>query len=197
MSTSSFHLVLYFRGTWVAESVKHLILDFGSGHDLMVHEFKSCIWLCAGSRETTWDSLSVSLCSFPSLSQISKLRGAWWLSRSSGQLRLRSWSPGLWVWAPRQALYWQLGAWSLLWILCLPLFLALPRSRSVSVFQKWINVKKIFVLINKYTYTNKFNPSLWRWVIHPHKLIQLLSYHNLVSWVTSICMKMLKATIPT
>ena len=37
--------------TWVAESVKHLILDFGSGHDLTVHEFKPCIGLCAISTE--------------------------------------------------------------------------------------------------------------------------------------------------
>ena len=27
-------------GAWVAQLVKHLTLDFGSGHDLAVHEFK-------------------------------------------------------------------------------------------------------------------------------------------------------------
>ena len=32
-----------------------------------------------------------------------------WLSRLSVQLRLRSWSHGLWVRAPRLALWWQLG----------------------------------------------------------------------------------------
>ena len=29
------------RGTWVAQSVKRLTLDFGSGHYLTVHEFAS------------------------------------------------------------------------------------------------------------------------------------------------------------
>ena len=56
-----------------------------------------------------------------------------WLSRLSGRLWLRSWSHDLWVWAPRQALCWQLGAWHLLQILCLPLFLSLPCSCSVSL----------------------------------------------------------------
>ena len=28
-------------GAWVAQSVEHPTLDFGSGHDLMVHEFES------------------------------------------------------------------------------------------------------------------------------------------------------------
>jgi len=27
---------IYFRGTWVAQLVKHLTLGFGSGHDLSV-----------------------------------------------------------------------------------------------------------------------------------------------------------------
>ena len=40
-----------------------------------------------------------------------------WLSRLSVQLRPRSWSSGSWVRAPRQALCWQLRAWSLPWIL--------------------------------------------------------------------------------
>ena len=50
------------RGTWVAQSVKHLTLDFGSGHDLMVCEFEPCVRLCADSEEPAWDSLSPSLC---------------------------------------------------------------------------------------------------------------------------------------
>ena len=33
------------RGAWVAQAVKHLTLDFGSGHDLTVYEFKSCMGL--------------------------------------------------------------------------------------------------------------------------------------------------------
>ena len=32
------------RGTWVAESVKHLTLDCGSGHDLTVCEFEPPRW---------------------------------------------------------------------------------------------------------------------------------------------------------
>ena len=32
--------VIIGRGAWVAQSVKHLTLDFSSGHDLMVREIK-------------------------------------------------------------------------------------------------------------------------------------------------------------
>ena len=46
---------------------------------------------------------------------------------------LRSWSHDWWVRALCQALCWQLRAWNLLWILCLPLSLSLPRSCSLSV----------------------------------------------------------------
>ena len=35
------------QGAWVAQLVEHLTLDFGSGHDLMVHEFEPCVRLCA------------------------------------------------------------------------------------------------------------------------------------------------------
>ena len=49
-----------FRGTWVAQSVKHPTLDFGSGHDLMVHGFKLCIELCANGAESAWDPLTPS-----------------------------------------------------------------------------------------------------------------------------------------
>ena len=59
-----------------------------------------------------------------------------WLSRLSGRPRLRSWSHGSWVLALHQALRWQLRAWSLLRILCLPLLLPLPISHSVSLSQK-------------------------------------------------------------
>ena len=48
-------------GAWVASLVEHLTLDFGSGHDPMVHEFKPSVRLCADSAEPTWDSLSLSL----------------------------------------------------------------------------------------------------------------------------------------
>ena len=54
-------------GTCVAQSVKRLTLDFGSGHDLTVCEFEPCIGLCADSAEPGWDSLSPSLSGPPLL----------------------------------------------------------------------------------------------------------------------------------
>ena len=42
----------------MAQFVKHLTLDFGSGHDLAVCEFKLFVGLRAGSEEPAWDSLS-------------------------------------------------------------------------------------------------------------------------------------------
>ena len=39
------------RGTWVAQSVKCLTLDLSSGHELMVHEFEPCFWLCTDSSK--------------------------------------------------------------------------------------------------------------------------------------------------
>ena len=56
-----------------------------------------------------------------------------WLSWLSIRLWLRSWSHGLWVGAPCQALCCQFRAWSLLQILWLALFLPLACSDSVSV----------------------------------------------------------------
>ena len=41
------------QGTLVAQSVKHLILDFGSYHDLTVHEIKVLIRLCDNNVEPT------------------------------------------------------------------------------------------------------------------------------------------------
>ena len=35
-------------GTWVAQSVKRLILGFGSGHHLAVHELEALTGFCAG-----------------------------------------------------------------------------------------------------------------------------------------------------
>ena len=46
-------------GAWVAQSVKHLALYFGSDHDFMVRGFEPHIGLCTGSAEPAWDSLSV------------------------------------------------------------------------------------------------------------------------------------------
>ena len=45
------------RGTWAAQSVKRLTLDFGSGHDLTVHGNKPHVGLCADSSGTAWDFL--------------------------------------------------------------------------------------------------------------------------------------------
>ena len=63
-----------------------------------------------------------------------------WLSRLSVQLWLRSWSHSLWVGALRWALCWQLRAWGLFHILCLPLSspspLMLCLSPSLSVKDK-------------------------------------------------------------
>ena len=54
-----------YRGTWGAQSVTYPTLDFGSGHGLTVHEFKSHIRHCTDSMEPSlglpWDSLSSPL----------------------------------------------------------------------------------------------------------------------------------------
>lgn len=44
----------------MAQLVKHLAPDFGSGYD-MVCEFRPCVRLCAGDAEPAWDSLSLPL----------------------------------------------------------------------------------------------------------------------------------------
>ena len=54
-------------GAWVARSVKHPTLGFGSGHDLMVHEFDPHGGLHADTMEPAWNSLSLSLSLSPSL----------------------------------------------------------------------------------------------------------------------------------
>ena len=41
-----------YRGTWVAQLVKHPTLGFSSGHDLMVCEFKPLNGLCIDSVES-------------------------------------------------------------------------------------------------------------------------------------------------
>ena len=45
----------------MAQSVKYLTLDFGSGHDLGVRGLESCVWLLTDSVEPAWDSLFLSL----------------------------------------------------------------------------------------------------------------------------------------
>ena len=46
---------------WVAQSLKHLALGFGSGRDLTVPEFKPHIRLCTHSVEPPWNFLSLAL----------------------------------------------------------------------------------------------------------------------------------------
>ena len=48
-------------GTWVAQSVKRLTLDFGLDHDLKVCEFEPHVGLCADSADPTWDLVSPSV----------------------------------------------------------------------------------------------------------------------------------------
>ena len=42
----------------MVQSVEHLTLGLGSGHDLMVRKFESHMGLCADGAELAWDSLS-------------------------------------------------------------------------------------------------------------------------------------------
>ena len=58
------------RDAWVAQSVKQRTLDFGSGHDLTVSDFKPRMGLCADGAQPAWDSLSPCL-SAPSLLPLS------------------------------------------------------------------------------------------------------------------------------
>ena len=50
-----------FKGTWVVHSVECLTIDFGSGHDLVVHEIRPHAGLCAELRTYLGSSLSFSL----------------------------------------------------------------------------------------------------------------------------------------
>ena len=52
-------------GACVLQPVKHPTPDFGSGHDLMVHEIEPCVRLRTGSMEPAWASLSLFLCCSP------------------------------------------------------------------------------------------------------------------------------------
>ena len=56
------------KGCWVAQSVRHQLLGFSSGHGLTVSEFEPHVGLCAGNVEPAWDSLSLSLSAPPHLS---------------------------------------------------------------------------------------------------------------------------------
>ena len=49
------------RGAWVPQSVKCPTLDFSSGPNLTVREFKPCVGLCADNAKPAWDPVSLSL----------------------------------------------------------------------------------------------------------------------------------------
>ena len=51
----------------MAQSVKRLTPDFGSGLDLMVHGIEPRVGLCADSMEPAWDPLSPSLSAPPAV----------------------------------------------------------------------------------------------------------------------------------
>ena len=59
------------RGTWVAQSVKHLTRDFGSGHDLLILGIQPRVRLHTHSMEPAWDSPSPHL-SAPLLLMLSR-----------------------------------------------------------------------------------------------------------------------------
>ena len=51
----------------MTQLVKHPTLGFGSGHDLLDHEFEPCARLHTDSAELAWDSLSPFLSAPPLL----------------------------------------------------------------------------------------------------------------------------------
>ena len=53
------------RRAWVVQLVKHMTLDFSSGHDLTVYETRPHVRLWADSAEPAWDSLSPSVSAPP------------------------------------------------------------------------------------------------------------------------------------
>ena len=58
----------------MAELVKHLTLDFSSGHDLTLREIEPLMGICADSTEPAWDSLSPLSLPLPLLSQNKHLK---------------------------------------------------------------------------------------------------------------------------
>ena len=64
----------FLQGALVPQFNKHPTLGFGSGHDLMICEFRPQVRLCTDSTEPAWDSLSLSLFPTPACSlSLSKL----------------------------------------------------------------------------------------------------------------------------
>ena len=109
-------------------------------HHLTLQQYLFCYWCTPKDFHLhEWSSVFYSkekrryeLCLFKNL-----ICGApGWLSWLSGRLQLGSWSRGPWVRAPCRALCWQLRAWSLFQILCLPLSDPPPFMLCLSLSQK-------------------------------------------------------------
>ena len=86
----------------VAQLVKRLTPDFGSGHHLAVHEFEPRVRLCANSVGRAWDPLSPSLCpsSPPPIKinkeiHLKKKRGSAQLVSDTGEKPQHD-KPGIW-----------------------------------------------------------------------------------------------------
>ena len=62
------HIKISYRVPGWLSWLKRPTLDLSSGHDLSVRELEPCVGLLADSVELAWDSVSPSLCSFPTLS---------------------------------------------------------------------------------------------------------------------------------
>ena len=61
LGSSLYYRKVTIQGTWVAQSVECLTINFCSGHDLRVCGIKPCIRLCTDSMEPAWNSLFPSL----------------------------------------------------------------------------------------------------------------------------------------
>ena len=60
-------------GTWMAQPVERLTLDFGSGHHFTVREIEPYVGLCADRSEPGWSLLGIlSLLSLPLSLKINK-----------------------------------------------------------------------------------------------------------------------------
>ncbi|VFV20740.1 Hypothetical predicted protein [Lynx pardinus] len=81
------HLKSYVGGPWVAWSIKSPTLDFGSGHDLMVHGFEPCVGLWACASLTRDKSLGTYLAAAASAAAAG-LAGGWdWIERKKEKTR--------------------------------------------------------------------------------------------------------------
>ena len=106
-----------------------------------------------------------------------------WHSQLSVQLQLRSWSHNLWVRAPHRAPCWQLRAWSMLQILCLPLSLCPSPARALSL--------SLSLQISKWA-LKKFQADCWPFLLYTGLVLLspralLLSRHNALRIFSAFC----------